>query len=523
MPITKLGTKVTVTAESGKGDSWANPYSLDDILAASDTGVWGMTKQYDTYFIPFTIWIDADTYFYCYIAGRTIGVIFTGAVRDDVYSYYSDLTSHTRIGNDQAYNDQYGVFWRNHPEIPTGNRRTYFGGDVQIANLSLFLSHYTYLWGTEDHQAVMKNSTLIDLNFAVIANSYAELYNVQRNEGSYGFWVSGEPVYENCTLINANIGILATAAYQKFKGLKIINAELWDTYLRAAAGDKVLDLVDCEVTKAKLWFYNSGTSTSLSEQFLLTTSTIKVTDIDGTPLSGVAVSVLSINGTLLFSGTTDIDGLIDSEEIEYFYKWRLASGASGTLDEGETDHEPLSVQISKAEYDPVELKDIYVTPGIPTILRATLLAENPEASGLTNAYESEALRHLFLNEPILNIGDAGGLLPSASPGNFYIALLTESPGEAGSIDSEVAYIGYTRVAVPRTATGWTEFLGTVRNYNQVNFGESGGGDVTISHYAVMKEATGSEMVAYGALVDPTLIYLTAQPQFAPSQIEFNID
>ena len=149
--------------------------------------------------------------------------------------------------------------------------------------------------------------------------------------------------------------------------------------------------------------------------------------------------------------------------------------------------------------------------------------EDPEADGLTNAYESEAMRHLFLNEPILNIGDAGGLLPSVDPGYFYMALLTASPGEAGSIASEATFGGYAREPVPRTAAGWTEFLGKVRNLNQVNFALATSGEETITHYAVMKELTGSEMVAYGALDDPTLIVPTWQLQFAPTQMEFNID
>jgi len=73
--------------------------------------------------------------------------------------------------------------------------------------------------------------------------------------------------------------------------------------------------------------------------------------------------------------------------------------------------------------------------------------------GATNSFESEVLRHIFLNEDIADIGDAGGLLQSIADGNLYVALLTVDPGEAGAITNEAAYTSYARIAVPRTAAG----------------------------------------------------------------------
>jgi hypothetical protein len=143
--------------------------------------------------------------------------------------------------------------------------------------------------------------------------------------------------------------------------------------------------------------------------------------------------------------------------------------------------------------------------------------------GFTNQAETEVLRHLFLNEDILNIGDTAGLLASSQEGNFYIALFTGDPGETGSTTSEATYTGYARASVSRGDTGWYEGMGIARNINPINFPECMGGEETITHYAIMKENTGDKMLCYGELQDPINIVKTSQPQFGPYSIEFRLN
>lgn len=57
------------------------------------------------------------------------------------------------------------------------------------------------------------------------------------------------------------------------------------------------------------------------------------------------------------------------------------------------------------------------------------------------------LKLLFQNIAFQGVGDAGGLLPSVTAGSLYIALFTAS--------AECAYTDYARVAVARSAVGWT--------------------------------------------------------------------
>lgn len=73
-----------------------------------------------------------------------------------------------------------------------------------------------------------------------------------------------------------------------------------------------------------------------------------------------------------------------------------------------------------------------------------------------NAAEAALLDLLFLNTDWAGVGDAGGLQNSATAGSFYVALHTSDPGEAGTqATNEIAYTSYARVAVARSAGGWT--------------------------------------------------------------------
>ena len=86
----------------------------------------------------------------------------------------------------------------------------------------------------------------------------------------------------------------------------------------------------------------------------------------------------------------------------------------------------------------------------------------------SNAFETSLLNLIFKNVTIANYGDAIGILGSATAGSLYVGLHTADPGEAGTqATSEATYTGYARVAVARSAGGWTTSspagVGTVSN------------------------------------------------------------
>lgn len=89
-----------------------------------------------------------------------------------------------------------------------------------------------------------------------------------------------------------------------------------------------------------------------------------------------------------------------------------------------------------------------------------------------NTFETDLLKLIFQNIDAALVGDAGGLRGSVVAGSLYVSLHTADPGEAGTqATSEVVYTGYARVAVVRSAGGWTVAANQVSNTAAIVFGE----------------------------------------------------
>lgn len=144
---------------------------------------------------------------------------------------------------------------------------------------------------------------------------------------------------------------------------------------------------------------------------------------------------------------------------------------------------------------------------------------------MTNTAEAALLDLLFLNVDWANIGDAAGLQNSAAAGSFYISLHTADPGEAGSqTTNEVAYTSYARVAVNRTAGGWTRSTSTMSNTALVQFPQATGGTATATHFGIGTDSTGAgNLLLKGALNSSLAISNGIQPQFAAGALTATVD
>ena len=144
---------------------------------------------------------------------------------------------------------------------------------------------------------------------------------------------------------------------------------------------------------------------------------------------------------------------------------------------------------------------------------------------ITNAAEAALLDLLFLNVDWANIGDAGGLQNSATAGSFYISLHTSDPGEAGDqTTNEVAYTSYARVAVNRSAGGWTRSVSTVSNTALVQFPQATGGTATATHFGIGTDSSGAgNLLLKGALNSSLSISNGIQPQFAAGALTATVD
>lgn len=139
----------------------------------------------------------------------------------------------------------------------------------------------------------------------------------------------------------------------------------------------------------------------------------------------------------------------------------------------------------------------------------------------TNAHETDWLEHEFQNLDVANIGDATGLRGSTAPGSYYVALCDGDPGETGDLATNeltlAQYGQYARVAVVRSAGGWTVSGNQVSNAAAVTFAEmTTGTGVTATHFAICRAGTiaTDDAVRFAALTSPLAISANITPEFA---------
>ena len=144
---------------------------------------------------------------------------------------------------------------------------------------------------------------------------------------------------------------------------------------------------------------------------------------------------------------------------------------------------------------------------------------------MSNAAEQALLDLLFLNTDWANVGDAGGLQNSATAGSFYVALHTADPGEAGDqTTSEAAYTSYARVAVARSAGGWTRTTSTISNTALVQFPQCSGSSALCTHFSIGTASSGAgQIIVSGALSSSLSVSTGIQPQFAAGELAATAD
>jgi len=139
---------------------------------------------------------------------------------------------------------------------------------------------------------------------------------------------------------------------------------------------------------------------------------------------------------------------------------------------------------------------------------------------LSNASETNLLLLLFNNTAWAGIGNAGGLQPSSVAGSFHVALHSADPGEAGNQGtSEVSYTGYARVAVARSAGGFTVAGDQVSNTATVQFGECTAGSATATWFSVGLDPSGAGPILYRGVLDASrAISAGITPLFNPGAL-----
>ena len=130
-------------------------------------------------------------------------------------------------------------------------------------------------------------------------------------------------------------------------------------------------------------------------------------------------------------------------------------------------------------------------------------------AGKSDAFETDLLELIF-NAVGLDASATGstGLADDAATSaatNLYVSLHTADPTDSGDqSSSECAYTSYTRIAVARSASGWTVTGNSVSPTANVTFPECTGGTETVTHWAIGLESTGAGYLLYAGTVSPTI-------------------
>lgn len=124
----------------------------------------------------------------------------------------------------------------------------------------------------------------------------------------------------------------------------------------------------------------------------------------------------------------------------------------------------------------------------------------------SNTFENDLMLLLFNNTDIANMGDAGGIRGSVTPGTFWYSLHTADPGEAGTaVTSETAYTGYARVSAARSGSGFTVTGNSVSPVANVDFGEcTAAPGAAITYFGIVNTASGAGKLCYSGTVTPNI-------------------
>lgn len=143
-----------------------------------------------------------------------------------------------------------------------------------------------------------------------------------------------------------------------------------------------------------------------------------------------------------------------------------------------------------------------------------------------NTFENDLLLLILENADCALIGDATGLRGSSTAGSLYIALHTADPGEAGTqTTNEIAYTGYARVAVARTAGAWTTASGASENTAAITFGACTAGSGTATHFSVGTDSSGAGKLLYSGVLGAPGLAISAgiTPEFAAGALDLSED
>jgi len=136
------------------------------------------------------------------------------------------------------------------------------------------------------------------------------------------------------------------------------------------------------------------------------------------------------------------------------------------------------------------------------------------------SFQSPVASLILLAVAIANIADNAASSPIT---NIQISLHESDPSAGNQTTGEGNYTSYARVAVSRSASGWTDTAGTVTNDAEIAFPACTGGSDTASHVGLGTASSGAGvLIIGGALTASLAISSGITPRFAISALSVDI-
>lgn len=127
---------------------------------------------------------------------------------------------------------------------------------------------------------------------------------------------------------------------------------------------------------------------------------------------------------------------------------------------------------------------------------------------------------IFEAAAIANVADNAATSPIT---NIQISLHTADPVSGNQTTSETAYTSYARVAVARSASGWTNTAGVETNDAAITFPTCTGGSSTVTHAGCGTAASGTGvLIVPGSLTSSLAVSNGITPQFAISALSITV-
>ena len=120
-----------------------------------------------------------------------------------------------------------------------------------------------------------------------------------------------------------------------------------------------------------------------------------------------------------------------------------------------------------------------------------------------STFDNYFLKLIFNATGIPNLADNTATSPLT---NLYVSLHTASPGVSGYQNtSEAAYTGYSRVAMARSAAGWTVPGSSVSPATTIIFPPATGGSETEGYFGIGTASSGAGTLLYFGAISPTIV------------------